>query len=62
MKIPNKQELQQFAFIHSLDINFGDFMNLYKKCTEKSHYFLMTDTALASDSPLLFRENLLKRI
>ena len=30
MKIPNKQELQQIAFNHSSDINFQDFMNLYK--------------------------------
>ena len=30
MKIPNKQELQQTAFSHSSDIDFKDFMNLYK--------------------------------
>ena len=35
MKIPNKQELQQIAFNHSSDIDFQDFMNLYKKCTSK---------------------------
>ena len=35
MKIPNKKELQQIAFNHSSDINFKDFMNLYKKCTAK---------------------------
>ena len=34
MKIPNKQELQQIAFGYSPDINFRDFMNLYKKFTE----------------------------
>ena len=33
MKIPNKRELQQIAFTNSSDINFKDFMNLYKKCT-----------------------------
>ena len=27
MKIPNKRELQQIAFHHSLDIDFQDFMN-----------------------------------
>ena len=31
MKIPNKRELQQIAFSHSSDIDFQDFMNLYKK-------------------------------
>ena len=35
MKIPNKRELQQTAFNHSSDIEFQDFMNLYKKCTTK---------------------------
>ena len=31
MKTPNKRELEQIVFIHSLDINFKDFVNLYKK-------------------------------
>ena len=30
MKIPNKQELPEIAFNHSSDIDFQDFMNLYK--------------------------------
>ena len=34
MKIPNKPELQQIAFNHSLDIDCKEFMNVYKKCTE----------------------------
>ena len=33
MKIPNKRELQEIAFNHLSDIDFQDFMNLYKKCT-----------------------------
>ena len=37
MKIPNKRELQQIAFNHSSDIDFQDFMNLYKKCTTKPY-------------------------
>ena len=35
MKIPDEQELQQITFNHSSDINFNDFMNLYKNCTTK---------------------------
>ena len=31
MKIPNKQELQQMLFNHLSDIDFKDFMNIYKK-------------------------------
>ena len=30
MKIPNKKELQQIVFNHSSDIDFQDFMDLYK--------------------------------
>ena len=36
MKIPNKRELQQIALNHSSDIDFTDFMNIYKN-TLKNH-------------------------
>ena len=62
MKIPNKRELQQIAFNHSSDIDFQDFMNHYKNCTAKPYYFLVIDTALASDNSSRFRKNLLERI
>ena len=62
MKIPSKQELQQIAFNHSSDIDFKDFMNIYKKCTAKPYSFLVADATLASDNPSCFRENLLERI
>ena len=62
MKIPSKRELQQIAFNHSSDIDFQDFINLYKKCTEKPYSFLVIDTTLASENCLRFRKNLLERI
>ena len=62
MKIPNKQELQQITFNHSSDIDFRDFMNLYKICTAKIYIFLVTDAALPSDNSSRFRKSLLKRI
>ena len=31
MKIPNKRELQQIALNHSSDIDFKDFIKIYKK-------------------------------
>ena len=31
MKIPNKRQLKKIAFNHLSDIDFQDFMNLYKK-------------------------------
>ena len=62
MKILNKQELKQIAFNYSLDIDFKDFMNLYKQFTVKEYSFLVIDATLASDNLLRFRKNLLKRI
>ena len=59
MKIPNKRELQQIALNHSSDIDFKDFMKIYKKCTAKPQSFLVNDTTLPSDDPLRFRKNLL---
>ena len=59
MKIPNKRELQQIALNHSSDIDFKDFMKIYKKCAAKSYSFLVNDTTLPSDDPLRFRRNLL---
>ena len=32
MKILNKRELQQIALNHSSDINFKEFMKIYKNC------------------------------
>ena len=62
VKIPDKRELQQIAFNHSSDIDFQDFMNLYKKCTAKPYSFLVIDTTLASDNYLRFRKNILETI
>ena len=59
MKIPNKRELQQIALYHSSDIDFKDFMNIYKKSTKEPYSYLVNDTTLPSDNPLRFRKNLL---
>ena len=62
MKIPNIQELQQIAFNHSSDVDFRDFVNLYKKCTPKSYSFWVIHAPFTSDNPSGFRKNLLERI
>ena len=59
MKIPNKRELQQIVLNHSSDIDFKDFMKIFKKYTAKPYSFLVNDTTLLSDDPLRFRKNLL---
>ena len=60
MKIPNKTELQQIALNHSSDIDFKNFIKIYKKCTAETYSFLVNDATLQSDDPLRFRKNLLK--
>ena len=65
MKIPNKRELQQIASNHSSDIDFKDFMILYKDYTRKTYSFLIfneKDTTLSSDNPLRFRKNFSEKI
>ena len=57
-KIPNKRELQQIALNHSPDINFKDFIKIYKKCTAEPFSFLVNDDTLASDNPLRFSKSL----
>ena len=58
MKIPNKRELQQIAINHSSDINTKDFIEIYRKCTDKSYSFLVIDTTLSANNLLRFRKNL----
>ena len=58
MKIPNKSELQQIAINHSSDIDFTDFVKIYKKCPDDAYSFLVNDTMLSLNNPLRFRKNL----
>ena len=62
MEIPNKRELQQIAINHSSDIDFKDFINIYKICTSEKISFLAIDTPLPSDKTLRFRKNLLEKV
>ena len=58
MKILNKRELEQIALNHSSDIDFKDFMKIYKICTAELYSFLLNDTTLPSDNPLRFRKKI----
>ena len=61
MKIPNKRELQEIASNHQSDIDFKDFMKLYKEYTKEPHSFSVNDRILSSNNPLRFRKNLLRK-
>ena len=56
IKISKKRELWQTVFNHSLDIDFKDFMNLYKKCISEPYSFLVIDTTIASYDLSNFRK------
>ena len=43
-KLHNKRELQNIAIDHSADIDYKDFINIYRKCTTEPYNFLTIDT------------------
>ena len=58
VKINNKRELQNVAINHSADIDYKDFMKIYRECTKEPYSFLTIDTTLPSSNSLRFRKNL----
>ena len=60
MKIPNKRGIQQIALNHSSDIDFKDFVKIYKNVQQNHFLFLVKDATLPSDNLLKFRKNLSK--
>ena len=58
MKISSKRELQNIAINHSADIDYKDFMKIYRECTKEPFNFLTIDTTLPASDPLRFRKKL----
>ena len=58
MKINNRKELQNIAINHSADIDYQDFIKIYRECTKEPCSVLTIDTTLSSSNPLRFRKNL----
>ena len=59
MKINNKRKLQNVAFNHSADIDYKDFVKIYREYAKEPYSFLITDTTLPANDPLRFKKNLL---
>ena len=59
MKISNRKELQNIAINHSADIDYKDFIKIYRECTKEPFNFLTIDTTLPASDPLRFRKNLI---
>ena len=58
MTINNKRVLQNIAISHSANIDYQDFMKIYRECTKEPYNFLTIDTMLPASDPLRFRKNL----
>ena len=58
MKIYNKRELQNIAINHSADIDYQDFIKIYRECTKEPYNCLTRDTKLPASDPLRFRKSL----
>ena len=58
MKIHSKKELQNIAYDNSGDIDFKEFLKIYKNCTNETYFFFLTiDTTLPTGDPMRFRKN-----
>ena len=62
MNINNKRELQNIAIIHSADIDYQEFLNIYRECTREPFDFLTIDTTLPANDLLPFRKNLFESL
>ena len=51
MKNHSKRELQRITFNQSADVNYNDFMKIYRECTIEPYLFLTIDTTLALTIP-----------
>ena len=58
LNINNRRELQNIAINHSADIDYKDFLNIYRECTKEPFNFLTIDTTLPANDPLRLRKNL----
>ena len=58
-RINNRKKLQNIVINYSVDIDYNDFMRIYRECTRETYSFLTMDTTLSAGDPLRFRINLL---
>ena len=57
MKINNKRELQNIAINYYANIDYKDFMKIYRECTKEPYSFFTIDTTLLASNSLRFRKN-----
>ena len=57
MKTHNKRELQQIAINHSADIDYEDFLRIYRNCAKEPYSFSTIDTTLPAHNPMRCRKS-----
>ena len=57
MKVHDGRELQNIAKNHLADINYKDFLKIFRNCKNGPYSFLTIDTTLPADNPMRFRKN-----
>ena len=57
MQIHDGKELQNIGRNHSADIDYKDFVKIYRNCTNETYSFMTIDTTLPADNPMRFRKN-----
>ena len=58
MKLNNRKEFKNIAINNSADIDYNNFVRIYRECTREPFNFLTIDTTLPASDPLRFRKNL----
>ena len=56
LEIHNKRDLQNIVINHSVDVDYKDFMRIYRKCTSEPYSFSTIDIRLPASSLLIFRK------
>ena len=60
IKISKKRDLQNIATNHSADIDYKDFVKIYRECKKEPYPFLTIDTTLPASNSLRFRKHLFR--
>ena len=58
MKTNNRKELQNIAINQSADIDYKDFVKIYRERPKEPYSFLIIDTTLQASDLLKFRKKL----
>ena len=56
MKINNRKEFKNIVIDHSADIDYKDFVKIYRECRKEPFNFFTIDTTLPASNPLRLRK------